>query len=299
MLNRILYLTIAALLLVLQTAACADKVWLEPTRPTAAQSDWYPQAIQTHTGEIIALDAKQLAMRMAGDEKESLFAAYRVIWIEPSEVGEKQAAAIKLFDEKKYDMALRGLLDALSERPPVWRQQWLSMVAAQAAWRSSRGAIALELVSQLDRRPLPPIALAWLPIAWRNPRGISSAATTDAALKRLGDPSSAVRLVAASWLLSSDRREAAVETLKTLSADHSRPVIARLAETVLWRATSPPEVAAAAARWQERLDALPIVLQVGPTVAMVELLNNANQDEVAERLKLSLELTPPHPHPDL
>ncbi|WP_442508293.1 hypothetical protein SH528x_007258 [Novipirellula sp. SH528] len=296
--NRNLYLTIAVLSLVLQTGAWADKVWLEPTRPTAAQSDWYPQAIQTHMSEIIALDAKQLTMRMAGDEKESLFAAHRVIWIEPADVGEKQAGAIKLFEQKKYDMALRGLLDSLSERPPVWRQQWLSMVAAQAAWRSSRGAIALELVSQLDRRPLPPITLAWLPIAWRNQRGISGAATTDAALNRLDDPSAAVRLVAASWLLSTNRREAATGTLKTLSADNARPVIARLAETVLWRTTPPPEVAAAAARWQERLDALPIVLQVGPTVAIVELLSNANQDEAAERLKLSLELTPPHPHPD-
>ncbi|EMI15447.1 secreted protein [Rhodopirellula maiorica SM1] len=297
--NRIPFLAIATLSIVLQTEAEADKVWLEPTRPTAAQIDWYPQAIQTHTGEIIALDAKQLAMRIAGDEKESLFAAYRVIWVEPTEVGEKQAAAIKLFDEQKYDTALRALLDSLSERPPIWRQQWLSMVAAQAAWRSSRGAIALELVAQLDRRPLPPIALAWLPIAWRSPRGISNAATTDAALKRLEDPSATVRLVAASWLLSTDHRETATGTLKTLSTDNSRPVMARLAETVLWRTTSPPEVAAAAERWQERLDALPIVLQVGPTVAMVELLSNANQDEAAERLKLSLELTPPHPHPDL
>ncbi|GAA5508346.1 hypothetical protein [Novipirellula caenicola] len=297
--NRIFFLTITAFWFSLQTEARADKVWLEPTRPTAAQSDWYPQAIQTRVGEITSLDAKQLAMRIEGDEQDSLFAAYRVIWIEPSEVGEKQAAAIKLFNEKQYDTSLRALLDSLSERPPVWRQQWLSMVAAQAAWRSSRGAIALELVAQLDRRPLPPIALAWLPIAWRTPREITSSGTTDAALKRLDDPSAAVRLVAASWLLSTDHRETATGALNALRADNARPVIARLAETVLWRTTSPPQVAEAAERWQERLEALPIVLQVGPTVAMVELMGNANQDEAAERWKLSLELTPPHPHPDL
>ncbi|TWU23329.1 hypothetical protein Pla52o_28650 [Novipirellula galeiformis] len=279
--------------------AWGDKVWLEPMRPTAAQSNWYPQAIQMRVGEIISLDAKQISIRLAGDEKESLFAAHRVIWIEPSQRSEKQTAAIELFDAQKYDESLRGLLDSLKERPPVWRQQWLSMLAAQAAWRSARAAIALELVAQLDRRPLPPLVLAWLPIAWRNDRGTSSGATTEAAQKRLADPAPAVRLVAASWLLSTDQRDRAVQTLKALRSDHARPEIAKLADVVLWRTTLPPEVAEQASRWQEKLDALPMVLQVGPTVLIVEQLSNANQEAAAESLKLSLELTPPHPHPEL
>ena len=47
--------------------------------------------------------------------------------------------------------SLTKLPDVLKERPPVWRQQWITMLASVAAWKSGRSKICLELVSQLDR----------------------------------------------------------------------------------------------------------------------------------------------------
>jgi hypothetical protein len=169
------------------------------------------------------------------------------------------------------------------------------MLAAEAARRSSRGSIALELVSQLDARPLAPYVLAWLPIAWKN--GQQPAAMLQAASSRLEDDSAAVRLVAASWLLSSAGRTNAMKALKLVSLDSSRPVIAKLAETLLWRTATPPQVKENASEWLQALEALPIVLQTGPMVTLAEKFQSAGLNVEAKQLRLSLELIPPIPYP--
>jgi len=281
------------------SARAQDKIWLEPSQSANPASDWYPQAIEIITGEILEFDATRITMRTEADPDNPSFAADRVLWIEPGVSDEKQTLGTELFEQKQYNESLFALLEALKARPPIWRQQWLSMMAAQAAWRSGRSKIALELVSQLDRRPLPPLVTAWLPIAWQDGRMPREA--LDAAAERVDDPSPAVRLVAASWLLSSNDRERATETLAALSRDNQRPGIAKLAEFVLLRTVSPETFSRQTERWQERLDAMPMVLQVGPTLAMIERLKNAgsSNEAIAKRLELSLRHTPPHPHPDL
>ena len=39
--------------------------------------------------------------------------------------------------------SVRPLLDVLSERPPVWRQQWITMLAGFAAWKSDRARFTM------------------------------------------------------------------------------------------------------------------------------------------------------------
>lgn len=145
--------------------AGADDVWLEPSESTSSQSKWYPRAVEQLSGRVIELDANQLRFVRTGDEAETVIAARRVLWIQSDSVSPLESEAIELFVQGKYAESLRKLPDVLQQRPPVWRQQWITMLAANAAWKSGRSNIAMELVSQLDHRPLPPIAIAWLPIA--------------------------------------------------------------------------------------------------------------------------------------
>jgi hypothetical protein len=268
---------------------------LSPSKPTEAQSRWYPQRVSQRTGKVISLDNKQLQLLVAGDEVPTRIAAYRVIWIEPGGMTDKQSAALKLFSERDFSASLRPLLDSLNDRPPIWRQQWLSMLAANAAWRSARSEIALELVSQLDARPLAPYVLAWLPVSWNNQR--QAAAAIAAAEKRLDDKSAAARLVAASWLLSSPARSQAMTTLEQLSTNAERPFVARLAQAVLWRTATPPQVSANIDNWKQKLEQLPMVLQTGPLTVLAEKFSSAGLDREAKQLKLSLELTPVIPYP--
>ena len=37
----------------------ADRIWLEPARPTVGQGDWYPRSIESFTGSVVAFDAEQ------------------------------------------------------------------------------------------------------------------------------------------------------------------------------------------------------------------------------------------------
>lgn len=273
----------------------ADRVWLAPGKRTESNSGWYPKPIKVIAGRISTLDNRQLAILITGDEALSKFAAYRVVWIEPGTMSAKESAALKLYADGDFAGALGPLIDSLGERPPVWRQQWISMLAADAAKRSSRGQIALELVSQLDARPLAPYVLAWLPVAWDNRR--LPATSVSAAREKIADKSPAVRLVAASWLLSSPNRNEATTALKQLATDTTRPAIAKLAEFVHWRTATPPQVAENAESWSQQLDALPIVLQTGPTEALAEKLAAAGLRREAKQLKLALELTPAIPFP--
>jgi len=271
----------------------ADRVWLEPPRPTSSQSDWYPRAIEILSGKVVDFDAKQLRCVVAGDEEVTVIAASRVLWIEPDEVSELEAEAIQLFADGSFAQSLSKLPGVLQQRPPVWRQQWITMLSANAAWKGGRSKIALELVSQLDRRPLPPMALAWLPLAWRG--GVQSAEAVSAAKNRLSDPSVAVQLVAASWLLSSPDRNQATAVLKQLEVQQPAE-IAALAEILLWRTATPPQVIQSASDWQSQLDRLPMVLQTGPTMTLIDKLQSAGQTDAADHLQWSLDLTPIQPY---
>ena len=275
----------------------SDLIWLQPPPRSSAESHWYPRAIERKRGRIVELDNQTLHFdETAADSPPEIIPAQRLIWVTPGNVSPGESEALQLFYRGEYEAAVRPLIIAVGKRPPVWRQQQLSMAAAQAAWRSGRSAAAIELVSQLDRRPLSPLALAWLPVAWNSTR--QPAAVAASAEARLTNPSAVVRLVAASWLLTSQRGRAS-QILQNLTADAERPMVALLAEAVLWRTASPPEVEAMHPQWLEKLDRLPIVLQVGPSIALIEKLQAAGIRSEAERLRLSFTLTPPHPHPDL
>ena len=265
-----------------------DRVWLEPLRPAKSDSTWFARSIKQIDGKITQLDNKQLRFVVAGDEAETLAASHRVIWIESAGASKTEVAAMKLFADGQYAESLRPLLDSLKEKPPIWRQQWLSMMASVAASRGSNGKISLELVAQLDSRPLAPLILAWLPIHWDS--SADSRAIAAAASERLTDKSAAVRLVAASWLLSSPQRDKAIAALDRLVLENQRPVVARLAEIVRWRSATPPQIKQQADQWQARVAELPIVLQNGPNQTLIDRFQTAGLKPRAEKLRLSREL---------
>lgn len=271
-----------------------DQIWLAPTKPTSSTSRWYPQPIQTYQVQVIDFDAKQLTYAVtnpaAYDDHNVTVAADRVLWIEPGGLPEGQSTMIRLFDDGEFGKSLSYLPDVLKARPPVWRQQWLTMMSACAAHRSGRAKIALDLVDQLDRRPLPPIVIAWLPIQWKG--GASPAAIEEEASRRIDDDSPLVQLVAASWLLSSPERRVAVTKLLALTRNRDRPSVARLAQVLLWTTKPPTEVIESESKWLDQLDSLPMVLQAGPTIALERKLRAAGQVDSANRLLWSTQVTP-------
>lgn len=272
----------------------ADRFWVAPPPRTA--TSWFPRPVEMSVGRIREFDAERFVWTRPDGTSERRISARRVVWVRRAAPSAFERAGVRAFWAGRYADALPALLDAVGTRPPVWHQQWLSMVAAQAAWRAGRGDVALELISQIDRIPMTPLALAWLPVRWHGEE--QDRAARDAAASGLASPSPAVRLVAASWLVN-HRRGSSSQVLRSLSRDDSHPGVAALAVHAFRRSATPAEVSASGERWRDEVRGLPIVWQVGPTKMLIDRFEVAEMRPEAGRLRRLLELVPPHPHPDL
>ncbi|PAY20435.1 hypothetical protein CKO51_06255 [Rhodopirellula sp. SM50] len=282
------------------------RVRLAPPTETKSNSSerWYPRPLSTLGGTIQTYDAEQLAIVLDGQSVVTRVSSPRVVAVELTRVPADQAAALELFHQGDFGAALPALVRSISDhdassRPPVWRQQWLSMMAAQAAMRAGRGDIALELVSQLDARPLPTTTLAILPIDWTGAIGGDDPIVQIAAGRAASD-SLAVKLVVASWLLRSPKyRGAAEAAVMRLAVQGERKTIALLAKQLTYRTLPPPAIDANLIRIESEIEALPMALQTGPMISILNLVRQSGRKDAAKRWKLTLELAAPTWHPDL
>ena len=267
----------------------ASTIWLAPSPSENRDSNWYPAAIQKQQGQVVQFDRDVIVITDPKTSRSRRLASSRVLWIESDDQTDREKKIRSFFEEQRDTDVLSGLSDVLKERPPVWRQQWLTMVAAVSAWRTKRGKVALELISQLDQRPLPLMILAWLPIAWTNQ--ITAEPLVADALARLSDPSPIVQLIASSWLLSSVHRNVASEKIKELITSE-RTEVAQLASALLWRVATPEQVKKSAEDWRDEIDRMPLMLQGGPLVLLKSKLQSSGEATAAEHLQWSIDVAP-------
>lgn len=267
----------------------ASTIWLAPSTSENRGSNWYPAAIQKQQGQVVQFDRDAIVITDPKTSRSRRLASSRVLWIEADDQTDREKNIRSFFEEGRDTDVLSGLSDVLNERPPVWRQQWLTMVAAVSAWRTKRGKVALELISQLDQRPLPLMILAWLPIAWTNQ--ITAEPLVADALARLSDPSPIVQLIASSWLLSSVHRNIASEKIKELITSE-RTEVAQLASALLWRVATPEQVKKSAEDWRDEIDRMPLMLQGGPLVLLKSKLQSSGETTAAEHLQWSIDVAP-------
>lgn len=274
-----------------------DTVWLEPLKTSANADSWFPGSITQHKGIIKSLD--HLALRMIVDESptETTFAAHRVLWIEFGKVSEKESSLTTLFREQKRPESLLLLRDVLREPLPRWRKKWRMIQAANSMWNVTGDSSAFQMMSAIGSEPLPPLILASLPVAWTRSNSERTELNVGQFEANVKTPEQ--RLVFLSWRLRALGRDRAIAAIEMLTNDKTRPYVGKLADTLRWRLANPNEVRENAKLWEAKIDALPMVLQVGPTLMLIEKLEAAGLAEDAKRLRLSLQLTPPFPHPSL
>lgn len=290
---------VAACILSQSPAAAADPldtVWLEPTPAKQEEKPFTPRSIIRRQGTVESFDDQALEFIPAGEERSIRVASSRVIWAEPGFADAETTAAVAMFRAGRYKEAIAPLIEAITRRPSVWRAQWLSMHLWQAAYRAERYPAVLELVSQLDSRPLPALIIGGLPIHWIDERLPPAALQAAQGALAQASASPATQLVAASWLLGQSNDQPAVVILEALAEQRERPLLSSLAAAQLWRKVTPPKLREHGADWRSRLEKIPLTLSVGPAALLAHRLEAAGDQEQALELFLSIAITPARPH---
>lgn len=273
-----------------------DQVWLEPAPLQRGETAFTPRKLIRMTGAVKVLDDRLLEFEPSGSSDAVRVDASRVVWAEPDLTDPNAKSAMEAYRSEKYRESIPLFLEAISARPPVWRAQWLSMHLWQAAYESGRYPATLELVKQIDARPLAPMILGGLPVHWLTTRMPDEAVSAARATLASSAALDATNLTAASWLLGQPDREQAVAILLAISEQNERPALAKLATALLWQRATPPEVLTESSRWKERLKTFPITLVPGPTLLIGQRLEAAGSQDDALECYLKVTLTPSRPH---
>lgn len=280
-----------------------DDVWIEPASANEKGIRFSPRNVIHRKVRVASFDDKTMTFldsnQTAADDSESgslQVASARVIWVEPGFDDADTIAAIQTFRGGNFKESIAPLLDAINRRPTVWRAQWLSMHLWQAAYQAQRYPASLELINQIDARPLPAMLVGGLPIHWTSermpPEAIAAANQVVASEASL----EATKLVAASWLLGQPGDSQAYAVLEAMARQNARPSLAQLASVLLWRKAPPPTFRENRQQWQATLRTLPMTMNPGPTLLLADRLQASGDKETSLELFLSVAVTPSRPH---
>ncbi len=211
------------------------------------------------TGEILDYRGGRLTMRTRGREISIPSLRIKRIgseWTAPHQQGDAE------FASRDYGAALASYLTAWKQEHRAWVKRKL---LAQIIWcerNTYRIADACQDFAKLFRDDGETPYFDAIPLAWRT--GQPTRAVQQLAQGWLGSENGPVnRLIAASWLLSTGSRPAAIRTLRQLG-DHPRQEIAGLARTQFWRTRIVSVTESDVDRWQQEVERLPGRLRAGP-----------------------------------
>jgi len=273
-----------------------DRMAYLPVETATTEGNWLARPLLKLSGTIKQFDTQQLEITVAGETQPTRVRAERIVWVVPAWSDNDARQGLVAYREGQWPQAIAGLFEALKKRPPVWRQEWLSVLLANAAFEAGRFPAAFELIAQLDRKPLPIPMLAQLPIVWHG--RVTEPTLLSAAEAQLAAPEPLVRLAAASVLIASENPNAAKQVLLQLAADAQRPLVARLADAQLWRRATLVETKQQLGRWLEKIEQLPPGVITGPLATVADRLENASDTEQAVEFWLAVALLaedPSHP----
>lgn len=228
------------------------------------------------TGEILDYTGQTLLLRSESGVESSI-PADRVLevqstWTPPHQRGDEQ------FIDAKFAEALEQYRAAVSQEKRGWVRRRLY---AQAVWcyrhlnqPDLAAAVFLTLVTEDPTTP----NYDAIPLTW------TSAQPSGAFEKRLRtwltSDQAPANLIAASWLLTTPQRTAAMEKLRSLTthADHR---VALLAEAQLWRAEQSTAELEDMTRWRQVIAKLPEPLRAGPYLVQGQTLSRLGDSRAA------------------
>lgn len=227
------------------------------------------------SGTIVDWTAEALTFRTSSG-RESDLPTSEIVGFETNWPVEKTAAD-QSFAERQFDRALAQYRAALSNENRVWATRLLQAEVVWCLRSLARPDEACNEFFRLLAMDATRQYFAAIPLAWSTAR--PSPALERRALSWLEHEEPVVRLIGASWLLSTDRGRSA-STLEQLTSG-SDSIIAQTAEAQLWRTKITTADDADVLRWKEQVSRIPFASRGGPYLALGRVMAYRKQHEQA------------------
>ena len=196
------------------------------------------------------------------------------------------------FEQGRYQDAAKHYQAALSgdQEPRGWVRRRILAALVRSEYSTGRPDAALRLFATLLRDDAQSPYFDALPLAWTT----SQQANRQLVATSLADPLAAVRLLGASYGLSSTRRDVAVQALEQLT-EHADVRIRMLATAQLWRTRIAQSELNDVQQWEPIINRLPPDLRAGPYFVWGQALAAAGQHERAALAQMRARILYPAP----
>ena len=233
---------------------------------TVARSDNDPPT--QRTGTIIDYTGEELTLEVAGGRQEKIPAERVVAW-ETNRVPE-QIEADRSFQEDRFADAVVGYQRAMEKEKRTWLRRWILAEMIACYRNMEQFDRAGDAFLALLRNDPTAVRLDVIPLPWKA-RQPSPELARQAAQWLADDKSPGAQLLGASWLLSTNQRDEALEKLKQLATCPDRR-IAQLAIAQRWRAESVTADRPEVANWEQQFQQIDPMLQSGPAFVLGTVL---------------------------
>lgn len=254
----------------LVVAACGQATWADDTVMVARENEEAPAA---RTGTIVDYTGEALTLEIAGGRQEKIPANRIVAW-ETTRVPE-QIEADQSFQEGRFADAVVGYQRAIEKEKRTWLRRWILANMIDCYRNMEQFDRAGDRFLALLRNDPTAVRFDVIPLAWKA-RQPSPEVARQAATWLADDKSPAAQLLGASWLLSTNQRDEALDKLKQLASCPDRR-IAQLAGAQRWRAELVTANRAEVANWEQQFQQIDPTLQSGPAFVLGTALSRLGE----------------------
>lgn len=263
-----------------------DRLWFGPAKPNLNDS-WEIWSSHYVDAEILRLDAEQLEVRDSAGTVKKL-ELNRLIFVQPQWDSVEATKLSSLYEKGEFAEFAKKAPPVIQSTIAPWQQRLLLAKLIASADSIGNRVPAAKLFISLCDNSSPPMLLNCAPLNWD--QSDSSASMNEMSQQWLADSREAAMLIGASWALSGNNRDKAIEALEKLTRS-TKDGISQLAEAQLWRIKPVgPQELAEVISWQNRRDQFLLPLQLGPTELIADRWRSAQKPSLSafEYLRIAL-----------
>lgn len=211
-------------------------------------------------GDVVDLTNEQAIFISKGATREQKIALTRIAEFELARSADEALGRQRLA-AGDFESARDLLRKSQAAEKRAWRKNELEALVAQCELGLGELDAAGKRMSVLLKTEPDSRLLGYLPLPWADGFQTPSQASLSA---WASDPSPALKLLAASWMLNGPKRTEATTQLEKISSGVSKR-LACLAEAQLWRTKLAVVKPLDAQRWLQRVESFPEDLRAGPS----------------------------------